>query len=342
MSYALLVTRDEILAAQFQKMCAVTQSELVVTDAVTPAELAGAYRVFIDHNISLEQFNHNHVVILAPEGVSAKTWQLALQFDAEHVEVLPNESDWLIEHVVPPIQSRAHVVLVTPAVGGAGASTVACALAAQYAAQGVKVCLIDADLRAGGLDVLMGCEQAAGMRWADITSLQGSVDGAELFNSLIVSHAIHVLAPKRGKFEVDSSKILTLIETLASACDVVVVDAPRMTEELTQSLTSLSDDVLLVMPTTVRASSLVTTVKERFADVRCGLVVRQVPGSGLTPIGVAQAVDIPLRATLPTDARVVEQVEQGLGLTHVTLGAFSRSINQLSTSLERDDTAIAV
>jgi len=188
----------------------------------------------------------------------------------------------------------------------------------------------------------MGCEQAAGMRWTDITNLQGSVDGAELFNSLIVSHAIHVLAPKRGKFEVDSSKILTLIETLASACDVVLVDAPRMTEELTQSLISLSDDVLLVMPTTVRASSLVTTVKERFADVRCGLVVRQVPGSGLTPIGVAQAVDIPLRATLPTDARVVEQVEQGLGLTHVTLGAFSRSINQLSTSLERDDTAIAV
>jgi secretion/DNA translocation related CpaE-like protein len=342
MPYALLVTRDEILAAQFHKMCAVTQSDLVVVDAVTPEEIAGAYRVFIDHNVSLEQFSHNHVVILAPEGVSAKTWQLALQFDAEHVEVLPNESDWLIEHVVPPIQSRAHVVLVTPAVGGAGASTVACALAAQYAAQGVKVCLIDADLRAGGLDVLMGCEQAPGMRWADIENLQGSVHGAELFDSLVVSHGIHVLAPKRGQFDSDTSQMLTIIETLASSCDVVLVDAPRVAEELIQSLVTLSDDVLLVMPTTVQASSLVTSVKERFAEVRCGLVVRQVPGSGLTPIGVAQAVDIPLRTTLPTDARIVEQVEQGLGLTHVTLGAFSRSINQLSTSLERDDTAIAV
>ena len=342
MPYALLVTRDEILAAQFHKMCAVTQSELIVVDALTPEEIAGAYRVFVDHNIVLEQFNHNHVVILALDGVSAKTWQLALELDAEHVEVLPSETDWLIEHVVPPIQSRAHVVLITPVVGGAGASTVACALAGQYASQGAKVCLVDADLGAGGLDVLMGCEQTPGIRWADIASVQGAVNGGELFDSLIISQGIHVLAPNRGQFDIDASHILTTIETLTSACDVVLIDAPRMTEELTQSLGALSDDVLLVMPTTVQASSLATAVKERFADIRCGLVVRQVPGSGLTPIGVAQAVDIPLRVTLPTDARIVEQVEQGLGLTHVTLGAFSRSINQLSTSLERDDTAIAV
>jgi hypothetical protein len=188
----------------------------------------------------------------------------------------------------------------------------------------------------------MGCEQAPGMRWADIASVQGSVNGGELFDSLIVSQGIHVLAPKRGQFDIHTSHILTTIETLTSACDVVLIDAPRMTEELTQSLGVLSDDLLLVMPTTVQASSLVTAVKDRFTDIRCGLVVRQVPGSGLTPIGVAQAVDIPLRVALPTDARIVEQVEQGLGLTHVTLGAFSRSINQLSTSLERDDTAIAV
>jgi secretion/DNA translocation related CpaE-like protein len=343
MKYALLVTRDEILSAQFHKMCAVTQSQLVVRDRVTSEDLIGAYRVFIDQSLAPESFIHNQVVILAPDGTSAQTWQLALQLDAEHVEVLPSQTDWLIEHLVPPADTRAHVVSVTPVVGGAGASTMACALAAQYSAQGMKVCLIDADLGAGGLDVVMGCEQAEGMRWADFAGLEGTVSGTELYDSVIISGGIHLVAPKRGQFDIELNQIIALIETVATACDVVLIDTPRLADRITRPLNEVSDDVLLVIPTTVQASSLVTSHKEALSQTRCGLVARQVPGSGLTALGIAQAVDIPLRASVPTDTRIVEQVEQGLGLTHVTLGAFSRAIKQLSSEIEsHDDKRIAV
>jgi len=343
MSYALLITRDEILSAHFHKMCAITQSEIIVVDSVTPEIVSGAYRVFVDQNVELETLSHNHVVVLAPNGISTNTWKLAMRLNAEHVEPLPTQSDWLVEHVVPPIHNRAHVVAVTPVVGGAGASTVACALAGQYVTQGLKVCLVDADLAAGGLDVVMGCEQAQGMRWADIVNLKGSVAGSELFDSLVIAAGIHVVAPKRGHLDITAQDIHSLVATVATACDVVIIDTPRLADGLTEELLTLSDDVLLVVPTTVRASSLVTAIRDKLADTRCGVVVRQVPGSGLTPIGVAQALELPLRASLPTDARIVEQVEQGLGLTRVTLGAFSRAINQLSTAIElHDDLPIAI
>jgi len=336
MPYALLITQDDTLAAQFQKMCAVTQSELIVVNTAAPHDIAGAYRVFVDQNIEPEPFTHSQVVILAPDGACAKTWKIAMQLDAQHVEVLPSATNWLIEHLVPPVQSRAQLVSVTPVVGGAGASTLACALAGQYAAAGLKVALVDADPSAGGLDVVMGCEQADGMRWADILSLNGSVGAPELFESLIVNKGIHLVAPRRGQVEVEDQQIVTTIETLASACDVVVIDTPRVSNQVARQLIVASDEVLLVMPTTVQASSLLNALKSELPDGHCGLVVRQIPGSGLTAVGVAQAVELPLRATLPTDARIVEQVEQGLGLSSVTLGAFSRSVNQLSTNIERN------
>lgn len=336
MPYALLITHDDILAAQFQKMCAVTQSELVVLGTAQPKDVAEAYRVFVDHKVDLEPFTHDQVVILASDGACAKTWQLAVQLDAKHVEVLPTATNWLIEHLVPPVHTRAQVVSITPVVGGAGASTLACALAGHYAAQGLKVALVDADPRAGGLDVVMGCEQAEGMRWVDILSLEGSVAAPELFESLIIRKGIHLIAPRRGQFDVDGTQIITTIDALASACDVVVIDTPRLSDELAPQLIAASDEALLVTPTTVQASSLLTALKWQLPDERCGLVVRQIPGSGLTAVGVAQAVELPLRATLPTDARIVEQVEQGLGLSNVTLGAFSRSVNQLSNTIERN------
>ena len=343
MSYALLVTRDEILAAQFQKMCAVTQSELVVVAEITTESLSGAYRVFVDQSLAPQMFNHEQVVVLATDGITTSTWQLAMQLKAQHVEVLPTQTEWLLEHLVPPVDSHAHIVVVTPVVGGAGASTVACALAAQYVQQGLNVCLVDTDLGAGGLDVVMGCEQEPGMRWSDLSQLQGAVAGNELFDSLIVSKGIHVLAPKRGQFHIEFAQISNVIETVATACDVVIIDTPRLAEPLTQQILELSHDALLVLPTTVQASSLLTALHTTLTGKRCGLVVRQVPGSGLTPLGVAQAIEMPLRASLPTDARIVEQVEQGLGLAHVTLGAFSRSINQLCTAIEiNDDNRIAV
>ena len=57
--------------------------------------------------------------------------------------------------------------------GGAGASTLACALAVTAARDGRRTMLVDGDPLGGGLDVLLGGEQAGGLRWPDFAASRG-------------------------------------------------------------------------------------------------------------------------------------------------------------------------
>jgi hypothetical protein len=41
-------------------------------------------------------------------------------------------------------------------------------------------------------------------------------------------------------------------------------------------------------------------------------------------------LDTPLAATISSDIRIVEQVEQGFGITNIHLGSFTRSLNALA------------
>jgi hypothetical protein len=41
-------------------------------------------------------------------------------------------------------------------------------------------------------------------------------------------------------------------------------------------------------------------------------------------------LETPLAATISTDTRIVEQVEQGFGMTGIHLGGFTRSMNALA------------
>ena len=334
MSHALLLTQDELLAAQFHKMCAVTQSSLIVSKEPSHDELARAYRVFLDQNLEVDPFAHPEVVILASDGVSSTTWSKAAEFRAVHVEVLPSTTDWLVEHLVPPSDSCAHIITVVPVLGGAGASTIACALAAAYAQSGTRVSLVDADCGAGGIDILMGCEQSEGLRWSDLDNMRGEISGPEFYDNLIAHQGIRVLAPARNQHKVTLETLNRAVDLLASACEVLIIDSPRLTARITQTLANASDHTLLVTPTTVQATAVLTSYKDLLDGSNAGLVIREIPGSGLTSIGIAQALQLPLLATVPTNSRIVEQVEQGLGVAQVSLGAFTRSLHHLRQSIE--------
>jgi hypothetical protein len=60
------------------------------------------------------------------------------------------------------------------------------------------------------------------------------------------------------------------------------------------------------------------------------LAVRSVPGSNLDPIQIAELLNTPLAATVSTDSRIVEQIEQGFGVSGINLGGFTRNLNSLA------------
>ena len=95
---------------------------------------------------------------------------------------------------------RAHPVIgVLAGCGGAGASVFAAVLAGQAAQRDRHSFLIDCDPAAGGLDVLLGCEQLPGPRWSQVRLAGGALDPAVLVDSLPRWRQVSFLSADAGQ-----------------------------------------------------------------------------------------------------------------------------------------------
>lgn len=116
------------------------------------------------------------VLLLGLDLDDAGVWVRAVQLGAEHVLFLPDAETWLLDRIADAVEGvgpPARTVAVLGGRGGAGASTLACALAVTAARRGLRTVLVDGDPLGGGLDILLGGETAAGLRWPDLMRLTG-------------------------------------------------------------------------------------------------------------------------------------------------------------------------
>ncbi len=126
-------------------------------------------------------------VVLLSREPAAEDWQRAVALGAEHVVALPDGERWLIDRLADSSEGLARdgsVLAVVGSGGGAGASTFAATLALAAAGRSLRVLLVDADPLAGGLDVLLGVEDAAGIRWADLVDARGRLGAPALDQAL--------------------------------------------------------------------------------------------------------------------------------------------------------------
>ena len=115
-------------------------------------------------------------VVLVSRRPTADDWQSAVALGAEHVVSLPDGERWLIDRIADTgegVPRDGAVVAVVGAGGGAGASTFAATLAVAAASRSLRVLLVDGDRSGGGLDVLLGMEDATGIRWPDLVEARG-------------------------------------------------------------------------------------------------------------------------------------------------------------------------
>ncbi|MSV77839.1 MAG: P-loop NTPase [Actinobacteria bacterium] len=68
----------------------------------------------------------------------------------------------------------ARVIVVVGARGGAGASSLAVAIAQSSAHTGKQVVLLDADELGGGIDLVLGIEGHRGVQWSELAAVDGS------------------------------------------------------------------------------------------------------------------------------------------------------------------------
>jgi secretion/DNA translocation related CpaE-like protein len=245
-----------------------------------------------------------------------EVWPAAVELGAERVVVLPRDETWLVERVAAAVRAPTRpgwLAVVGGACGGAGASTLATALAlAARTATGSDVLLVDGDGWGAGLDLLLGAERAQGLRWPELAGVSGRVAGPALAAALPEGCGIPVLAASREHPQEVPAEALLAVVTGArdSGCGVVVDQPPRAAAA--EPVLGEADLTVLVVPARLRAAAAARALLSGGSSPWAAALVvsRPVPG-GLTRPEVADVVGRPVFAELAADRSAVVRSERG-------------------------------
>lgn len=320
----LLVTADPDLLDDVLRLCAAAGVDVEVAPDSTAARpsWARASLVLVGDDVSVAinraALRHRADVVLVSRDLDhGNIWERACGVGAEHVAVLPDAEPWLVSRLADAVDgggSRGLVVGVVGGRGGAGASTLAAAMAVTAMRAGRRAMLVDADPYGGGADLLFGGEHALGLRWPDVASAKGRIGGEELVNSLPRMGELAVLSCDRhDPPELKAEAMSSVLEAAVRACDMVIVDLPRRIDGAAQVALAAANVVLLLVPAEVRAAAAAARVASevaRFADdVR--VVVRGPAPGGLDAVDIASALGLPLAGQLKAEPDLALALERG-------------------------------
>ncbi|WP_336087926.1 septum site-determining protein Ssd [Nocardia sp. SSK8] len=284
-------------------------------------------------------------IVLVTEGEPAvPDWQAATAVGAERVVALPGDAVALVEQFAAhaePATGAGVVVAVAGAGGGAGATTLAAATALRAAARQLRrdIVLIDGAPLGGGIDLVLGMENTAGLRWPDLVIEDGRVSAAALHGALpAAAPGLAVLscgrvrgrpgadrqpgagtaaAPVgRATGELAPAAVRAVIESGRAAGDLVVCDVSGERGSAADVMVDAADLVVLVVPARLRAVAAAEVVAGYLGErnPNRGLIVRGPAPGGLRGAEVAEVLGLPLLAAVRGDAGLAARLERG-GLT---------------------------
>lgn len=207
-----------------------------------------------------------------------------------------------------PSPSGASTLAVVGGSGGCGASVLSAALATRAALAGRPCVLIDLDVCAGGLDVVLGIEREAGPRWRDLHGLRGSVDVERLIEQLpTTAEGVAVLSHDRTWFEPDAATVASVVQALAEVPGVLILDTSR----LIRPVPLRPDALLLLAHGTVSGLAAAQSTCERLIlhDQAPMLVTRDV-ADDLTH-RIADILEVPLVGEVRSESSVETDLARG-------------------------------
>lgn len=257
------------------------------------------------------------VVVVGLDLDDARVWERAVAVGAEHVVFLPDAETWLAERLADSTESAGRTALVVSVLGGrggAGASTLAAALAVTGMRRGLRSILVDGDPLGGGLDLLLGGEDTSGVRWPDLVGARGRVSGGALHDALPRVDELTVLSWDRGDLlTIPPEPMHAVLAAAGRSTDLVVVDLPRRLDPAAETALSRCDVGLLVVPAEVRATAAAARVAAAAGLVTPDLqvVVRVPTFPGLPPELIADALGLPLAGALRSEPGLPVAAERG-------------------------------
>ena len=320
----LLVTADPDVLEELLRLAATAGVELeVATDGTAarrswtsaPLVLVGPDQVTRLSRIRLTR--RAGVVVVGRDLDDGSIWQRAVAIGAEHVVFLPDAEPWIVEQLASAVEQTAGLGVVVAVVGGrggAGATTLAAALAVTSVRRGRSVLLVDGDPLGGGIDLVFGGEGVRGLRWPDLSGSRGRVPAAELTGALPRLQDLSVLSWDRGEgAALPVEAVAAVLSAGRRAHDLVVVDLPRTLDDAAKEVLCAATTTLLVVPAEVRAAAAAGRVAAGIGQLcrDLQLIVRAPGPAGLGGQQVAAALGLPLFAELRDEPGLAAALEQG-------------------------------
>ncbi|MEU3352336.1 septum site-determining protein Ssd [Streptomyces sp. NPDC037389] len=318
----LIVTEDEALLDDLLRLCAAAGAvpEVVHGPFARGTGWDGAPLILVGDDSATglgAAARVEGVVLVGRDPGDPGVWRRAVGIGARHVALLPDGEGWLVDRIADAVEGVGRPALTVGVVGGrggAGASTLACALAVGAARAGRRTMLIDGDPLGGGLDVLLGGERAEGLRWPAFADSRGRVAGQALEEALPELHSLRVLSWDRGGCPaVPPEAMRAVLAAARRRGGVVVVDLPRRLDEPAVEALEQLDLGLLVVPAELRAVAaahrVASTLGMLLRDLRA--VVRGPFGSGLEADEIARLLGLPLAGELPLEPGLSDALDTG-------------------------------
>lgn len=248
------------------------------------------------------------------------------------------------QHSPPPFPyalgsaSRRGVVIgVLGATGGLGASTLAAILAVRGGLAGHSTLLVDGHPFGGGLDILLGLDASPALRWPDLSSAQGDLDGAAILSALPAISGCHVVSWGRapgGSFATAAAVCAALV----AEADLSVIDLPGPGTPDAQRWSDLCDHLVLLCGSGVRQLVTAAVVLEtvELADRAPGAprvvgLLRQAHRGAPDVDSASALLGIPLWGKVETDRRIEVALRRG-----EAIGLRTGPLTQLCERILRD------
>lgn len=298
-----LVTTSQRIRDEAARVAVAAGLSLTPAATVNEALALRPAVVLLDSDLARHPVTGCAVVVVGLEEDESAAWAAASLCNADRVAILPHASAWLAEHLgaLRRPQHQGSIVGVMGATGGAGASSLACWLAACAAARDLRPLLVDGDPLGGGLELALGTELQSGVRWPDLGEVRGILNPDQLSHALPSMNGFSLLSmgtepPVLGVL--GSAAVPPVMEAARTAFDLSVVDVPRGWSA-DGSLLPYCDNILLVVPGRVRAISAARALVEQLQPLPVFSVVRGPLGADLDHRTVADAVGVPGMGWLP-------------------------------------------
>ncbi|MGN9843722.1 septum site-determining protein Ssd [Nonomuraea sp. H19] len=256
----------------------------------------------------------DQVLLVTRDPEDPDTWRKCVAVGAQAVVSLPGDERHLVERLADAMEPEPRsgaVICVIGGRGGVGASVLSACLALRASGDHLRALLVDADPLGGGIDALLGQEEASGARWGDLVAREGRISSSALQAALPSFGDLAVLSFHRGEVAaIPAQAMRSVLEAGQRGFDLVAVDLPRHLDPAAIEALTRARTTLVLAPADVRGilstAQVLGEIRKHTSDVRA--ILR--PGV-VDDETAAASLGVPCVGSLPDQPRLSATLNRG-------------------------------